>query len=53
MVSIAQETPDQNDVLLLLQEADERASSLYPAESRHGLGTDALLALNATFFVAG
>lgn len=52
MVTIAVETPDQEDVRGLLREADARSAALYPAESRHGLGVDALVACAAVFFVA-
>jgi len=46
------ETPDRPGVRLLLQQADDRSSFLYPEESRHGLGIAAFLSLQATFFVA-
>ena len=50
--TVQRETPDQPDVLAFLARADERSASLYPAESRHGLGVPALLAAGARFFVA-
>lgn len=46
------ETPDQPDVLAFLASADERAVALYPADSRHGMATAALLAAKVRFFVA-
>lgn len=52
MLTVGRETPDQPDVLTLLTRADERSASLYPAESRHGLGVLALLAAEVRFFVA-
>lgn len=52
MVSIERETPDQPDVLRFLREADERSSSLYPAESRQGPGLATLMSPNVRFYVA-
>ncbi len=52
MPTVGRETPDQPDVLAFLAKADERAASLYPAESRHGLAVSALLAAEVRFFVA-
>lgn len=52
MLSIVRESPDQPDVIHLLQLADERSSRLYPAESRHGASVAALLAQEVRFFVA-
>lgn len=52
MLCIARETPDQREVLRLLRLADERAASLYPAESRHGLGAGTLVTAGVRFFVA-
>ncbi len=52
MLIVRRETPDQPDVSALLAQADERAASLYPAESRHGLDVPALLSAGVRFFVA-
>ena len=52
MPTVGRETPDQPDVLAFLAGADERSASLYPAESRHGLGVPALLSAGVRFFVA-
>ena len=52
MLSVQRENPDQAEVLRFLAQADERSSSLYPAESRHGLSLAALLAAEVRFFVA-
>src|SRR5437879_3974909 len=52
MLSIAQESPVQPEIEQLLQQSDEHAASLYPAESNHLVGIDALLASNIRLFVA-
>lgn len=52
MLSVAQETPDQEEVFLLLRRADERSSSLYPSESRHGADVTTLMDQRVRFFVA-
>ena len=52
LLSITRETPDQSDVLHLLNQADARSASLYPAESRFGLDLAGLLAQSVRFFVA-
>lgn len=52
MLTVGREHPDQPEVLRFLASADERSSSLYPAESRHGLSLSALLAAEVRFFVA-
>ena len=52
MPTVQRETPDQPEVLGFLVRADERSALLYPAESRHGLGVQALPAAGARFFVA-
>jgi putative acetyltransferase len=46
------ESPDQGDVRKLLQQLDAHMSSLYPAESNHLLGIEALLQPDIRFFVA-
>lgn len=52
MLSITREAPDQPDVLHLLEQADARSASLYPAESRFGLDAAGLLTQAVRFFVA-
>lgn len=52
MLVVRRESPDQPDVLTFLGKADERSSSLYPSESRHGLSLSALIAADVRFFVA-
>jgi putative acetyltransferase len=49
---VERETPRQPEVVALLALADARATSLYPAESRHGLTLAALLEQQARFYVA-
>jgi putative acetyltransferase len=49
---VQRETPDQPEVVAFLTKADERSTSLYPAESRHGLAVAALLSASVRFFVA-
>lgn len=51
-VSIAEESPDQPDVVRLLEAGDDYAASLYPAESNHGTALDGLLDPAVTFLVA-
>lgn len=46
------ESPDQADVRKLLLRLDAHMSSLYPAESNHLLGIEALLLPEIRFFVA-
>jgi len=52
MLVIEQETPDQPEVQRLLDQADARSASLYPAESRFGSPLERLLADDVRFFVA-
>jgi putative acetyltransferase len=52
MLSVTRETPDQTEVLHLLRLADERSSSLYPAERRHGPNVATLVTQGVRFFVA-
>lgn len=52
MLTIGRETPSQPEVQSLLDEADARFASLYPAESRFGSTVAGLLAQNVRFFVA-
>jgi putative acetyltransferase len=51
-VVVRAESPDQDDVRNLLQQLDAHMSALYPAESNHLLGIDALLQPEIRFFVA-
>lgn len=52
MVLVAQETPRQEEVRILLRQSDTFSASLYPAESRHPANIDALAAPDVRFFVA-
>lgn len=52
MLTIAQEMPDQDDVVRLFRQADARAAALYPAADRSGPGAETLLAQSTRFFVA-
>ncbi len=52
MLSVMQETPDQPDVVRLLEQADARSASLYPNESRFGLDLAGLLSQAVRFYVA-
>jgi len=49
---IHRETPDQADVVELLERADARAASLYPLERRQGLDVAGLLSQKVRFYVA-
>jgi putative acetyltransferase len=51
-VVVRAESADQAEVRELLQKLDEHMSSLYPAESNHLLGIEALLQPSIRFFVA-
>lgn len=51
-ITIALESPRQDDVARLIQELDAYQSSLYPAESNHLLDIDTLAAPSIRFFVA-
>jgi putative acetyltransferase len=51
-VVVRTESPDQPDVRELLRQLDDHMSSLYPAESNHLLGIEALLQPSVRFFVA-
>lgn len=52
MLTVEIENPRQNDVLTLLQQADDFALNLYPAENYHGLDVVALERPDVTFYVA-
>jgi len=49
---IVQESPDQPEVVLLLEASDARSAELYPVESRYGLDLAGLLVKGVKFFVA-
>lgn len=51
-VVVRTESPDQDDVRKLLQQLDAHMLSLYPAESNHLLGIEALRQPDIRFFVA-
>jgi putative acetyltransferase len=52
MITIARESPRQDDVVALIRQSDVLMRSLYPAESNHLVDVDSLAALNVHFFVA-
>jgi putative acetyltransferase len=52
MIEIAQEVPDQAELMPLFQASEEYSASLYPAESNHMLPVAELAAANVRFFVA-
>lgn len=52
LIQIAHERPDSPDVMRLIAQLDEYATSLYPSESNHLLSIDGLLAPEVTFLVA-
>jgi putative acetyltransferase len=52
MLVVARESARQVEVVRLLEEADRRSRSLYPEESLHGLGIEAIEEKNVRFFVA-
>ncbi|MBV8394556.1 MAG: GNAT family N-acetyltransferase [Alphaproteobacteria bacterium] len=52
MLSIAEETPDQEDVARLFRLSDEYSRSLYPPESNHLVDAGRLRQSNAVFLVA-
>jgi putative acetyltransferase len=49
---IARETPDQPDIIRLIDELDAYQKPLYPAESHHGIDMAALVRPNVVFAVA-
>lgn len=51
-LTIRPEPPRQPDVLQLLDDAEAQSAELYPAESRHHAGIDALERQQVRFFVA-
>lgn len=51
-VTIAAESARQDDVIALIHELDDYQRALYPPESNHLLGVDALLQPDVRFFVA-
>ena len=52
MITIARESPRQDDVAALIRQSDALMQSLYPAESNHLVDIDALAAPHVHFFVA-
>lgn len=51
-MQISAETPQQDAVVAMLAQLDAYCASLYPAESNHLMGIDALLAPEVVFLVA-
>ena len=51
-VSIALESPDQPEVIALIDELDAYQKPLYPPESHHGIDLAALSRTNVLFAVA-
>jgi putative acetyltransferase len=51
-LTIARESPDQAEVLTLLDASDRYHAELYPAESNHLVDVSSLLAANVRFLVA-
>ena len=51
-MQITLESPDQPDVIALIDELDAYQKPLYPAESHHGIDIDALCRPNVLFAVA-
>jgi putative acetyltransferase len=52
LISIAQESPRQDDVIALIRQSDALMQSLYPAESNHLVDIDQLAQPRVHFFVA-
>ena len=52
IVRISLESPNQPEVLSLIEQLDEYQRPLYPAESYHGINVDALSDTNVLFAVA-
>ncbi|HWA47775.1 MAG TPA: GNAT family N-acetyltransferase [Dongiaceae bacterium] len=52
MITIARESPRQDDVVALIRQSDALMQSLYPAESNHLVDVDALAEPDVHFFVA-
>ena len=51
-ISVAQETPDQPEVIAFLEASGEVAADLYPADSNHMLDISELLKPEVCFYVA-
>jgi putative acetyltransferase len=49
---VALEDPAQPEIIKLLRAGEDHSAQLYPPESNHHLGLDALRAANVRFFVA-
>lgn len=52
LCTIAFESPDRPEVIALIEELDAYQTPLYPAESHHGIDTEALCSANVKFAVA-
>jgi putative acetyltransferase len=52
MITIARESPRQDDVIALIRQSDALMQSLYPAESNHLVDVETLAAFNVHFLVA-
>jgi putative acetyltransferase len=52
MITIARESPRQDDVIALIRQSDTLMRSLYPAESNHLVDVESLAAFNVHFLVA-
>src|SRR4051794_27024712 len=50
-VTITKESPDAPDAIALIEELEAHLAPQYPAESRHGLSVEKLLAEGVPFFV--
>ena len=50
-MTVALESPDQADVLALIQELDDYQDTLYPPEARYALDLSSLKAENVVFAV--
>ena len=52
MITVARESPRQDEVVALIRQADPLMQSLYPAESNHLVDVESLAAFNVHFLVA-
>ena len=52
MITVARESPRQDEVVALIRQADALMQSLYPAESNHLVDVESLAAFNVHFLVA-
>lgn len=51
-LTIAQESPNQPDIIALLDASDQYHAALYPSESNHLVGIDSLMTPESRFLVA-